>query len=96
MSGSLHVPAGAAKHLASGDPSLVLAGRDILVALTDATITYDKADTSTSERFETILVNRAHAMWIDLDDAAGGDDADLVPRTPVYHAAMAKDFTRAT
>lgn len=95
VSGSLHVPAGATQHLASGDPSLVLAGRDILVPLTDATITYDKADRPTREQFETILVNRAHATWIDLNDAAGGDDTDLVERQPVYHAAMVKDFTRA-
>jgi hypothetical protein len=97
VSGDLHVPPGAMEHVASGDPALVLAGRDILVPLTDATITYDKADDPTTEQFETILVNRAHATWIDLDDAAAGDDGDLVAgRTKVYHAAMAKDFTRAT
>jgi hypothetical protein len=98
VSGSLHVPTGAADRLTSIDPAIVLAGRDILVPLTDATITYDKADTPTTERFETILVNRTYATWIDLDAAAGGDnDSDLVAERPkVYHAAMAKDFTRAT
>ena len=96
VSGSLHVPPGVMAHLGSGDPALVLAGRDVLVPLTEATITYDTADDPTTEQFETILVNRAHATWIDLDDAAAGDDADLVERQPVYHAAMAKDFTRAT
>jgi hypothetical protein len=95
VSGSLHVPVGAAEHLASGNPALVLAGRDILVPLTEATITYDKADAPTTEQFETILVNRAHATWIDLDDAAAGDDAELVGRNRVYHAAMVKDFTGA-
>jgi hypothetical protein len=96
VSGSLHVAAGAAQHLASGDPGLVLAGRDILVPLTNATITYDRADSPTSEQFETILVNRAYATWIDLDEAAGGDDRELVEeRSPVYHASMVKDFTRA-
>lgn len=96
VSGSLHIAVGAAaEHLASGNPALVLAGRDILVPLTDATITYDKADAPTSEEFETILVNRAHATWIDLDDAASGDDAELVGRQRVYHAAMVKDFTGA-
>ncbi|MEO5940064.1 MAG: hypothetical protein ABIZ72_03925 [Candidatus Limnocylindrales bacterium] len=96
VTGSLHVPAGAARPPASGDPARVLAGRDILVPLTDASITYDRADNPTCERFETILVNRAHATWIDLDEAASGDDADLVDgRTKVYHAAMAKDFTRS-
>ena len=96
VAGSLHVPADAAADLASRNPTLVLAGRDILVPLTDATIAYDNADNHATEQIETILVNRAHITWIDLDDAAG-DDAELVePRTKVYHAAMVKDFTRAT
>jgi hypothetical protein len=95
VSGTLHVPVGATEHLTSGIPGLVLAGRDVLVALTDATITYDRDDTPTTERFETILVNRAHATWIDLDDAAGDDD-EVVERPKIYHAAMVKDFTRAT
>jgi hypothetical protein len=96
VSGSLHVPAGTPTQLASSDPAVVLAGRDILVPLTDATISYDKVDAPTSERFEAILVNRAHATWIDLDEAADGDDADFVGnRRVVYHAAMVKDFTRA-
>lgn len=96
VSGMLHVPLGAGGARGSSDPATLLAGRDILVPLTDATITYDRVDERTSETFEAILVNRTHATWIDLDDAAGGDDRDLVgQRQPVYHAAMAKDFTRA-
>jgi hypothetical protein len=94
VSGNLHVPAGAEARLASSDPAIVLAGRDLLVPLTDATITYDRADTQTSETAETILVNRSLASWIDLDDAAG-DDGDFVERPQVYHAAMVKDFTGA-
>jgi hypothetical protein len=97
VSGSLHVPAGTPAQLASSDPAIVLAGRDILVPLTDATITYDRVDQPTNETFETILINRTHATWIDLDDAAGGDDSELIAERPkVYHAALAKDFTRAT
>jgi hypothetical protein len=96
VSGSLHVPVGAAEHLASGDPSLVLAGRDILVPLTDATITYDRGDIATSEEFEAILVNRAHAAWIDLDGAADGGGSELAEEPPpVYHASYVKDFTGA-
>jgi len=96
VTGSLHVPVGAAAQLASGDPALVLAGRDILVPLTDATITYDRADAPTTEAFETILVNRAHAIWIDLDDAADDDGSELTDEpAPVYHASMVKDFTGA-
>ena len=97
VSGSLHVPVGATDRLTSSDPAVVLAGRDILVALTDATISYDKGDEPTTERFEAILINRAHATWIDLDEAAGGDEGEVVgERQKVYHAAMVKDFTRAT
>ncbi len=98
VSGSLHVPVGAPERLTSSDPAVVLAGRDILVPLTDASISYDRADGPTTEQFETILVNRTHASWIDLDEAAGGgDDRDLIAARPkVYHAAMAKDFTRST
>ena len=43
VTGSLHVPAGSIDPLASNDPAVVLAGRDILVPLTDATIAYDSA-----------------------------------------------------
>jgi hypothetical protein len=96
VSGSLHVPAGTSDRAASGDPAVVLAGRDVLVPLTDATITYDRADTPTSEQFETILVNRSHARWIDLDEATGGDDGELIGERPkVYHAAIVEGFTRA-
>ena len=97
VTGWLHIPAGADANLASHEPSAVLAGRDILVPLTDATITYDKAGEAVTEQFETILINRSQAAWIDLDDAAGGDDGDADDVRPkVYHAAMAKDFTGAT
>jgi hypothetical protein len=96
VTGSLHVPPGSAESLASGDPARVLAGRDILVALTAATITYDRDDGRTSEEFETILVNRAHATWIDVDDAAGDGGSELAEEAPpVYHAAFVKDFSGA-
>jgi hypothetical protein len=96
VSGLIHESASQPLPSGSSEPSLVLAGRDLLVAVTDATITYDVADVSTSEQHETILINRAHATWIDMDEAAGGDgaDDDLVEgRERVYHATMVKDFT---
>ena len=97
VSGMLHVPAGTPVP-PSHDPSVVLARRDILVPLTDASISYDQADDPTTEHFETILVNRSHATWIDLDDAAWGDeDGDLVgTRRRVYHAALVKDHSGAS
>lgn len=96
VSGKLHVPVGQDGRVSSSDPTVVLAGRDLLVPLTDATITYDLGDGTASERSETILVNRSHARWIDLDDEAGGDDELHVERRRVYHAAMVKDFTGAS
>jgi hypothetical protein len=96
VSGWLHVPPGSPANLGSGEPQVVLAGRDILVPLTEASISYDKAGATVTEEFETILVNRSHATWIDLDDAAGGDGDEVDERPTVYHAVMAKDFTGAT
>jgi hypothetical protein len=98
VTGSLHVPAGSVDPLASNDPAVVLAGRDMLVPLTDATITYDLGSKATTETHDTILINRAHATWIDLDDAAtiDVDAAELLEeRERTYHAAMIKDFTGA-
>jgi hypothetical protein len=98
VTGSLHLPVGSIDPLASNDPSVVLAGRDVLVPLTDATIAYDVGRGPVSETHETILINRAHATWIDLDDAATVDtDASnlLEEREKTYHAAMIKDFTGA-
>ena len=52
----------------------------------------------TSEQHETILINRAHATWIDVDDAAAIDVDeidDLDDRERTYHAATTRDFTGA-
>jgi hypothetical protein len=96
VSGSLHVPTDANEHLESGNPALVLAGRDILVPLTDATISYLRVDVPATEEFETILVNRGHAIWLDVDDAADGGGSALAEEpAPVYHASYVKDFTGA-
>ena len=97
ISGSLHIPAGTSVDLQSTDPTVVLAGRDVLVPLTDATITYDFGGETVEETAEAILVNRTQATWIEVDDGSGGNDGDLiVDRPKVYHAAMAKDFTGAS
>lgn len=95
VSGALHVPPGSPDSLGSRDPAAVLVGRDMLVALTDATIAYDLGRTPTTEEHETILVNRAHATWIDVGESAIDTDADdlRADRERTYHAAMVKDFT---
>jgi hypothetical protein len=94
VSGWLHVPAGSSTKLASQNPAIVLAGRDALVPLTEATIAYDRVGQAVTEDAETILINRGQATWIDVDDAAAGDGVELFVEQPkVYHAAIAKDLT---
>jgi hypothetical protein len=95
--GWLHFPSGLPVDIDSRDPAAVLAGRDILVPLTDATIRYERGAETVTESFETILINRSQATWIEIDDGSGGDASELFEEPPkVYHAAMAKDFTGAT
>jgi hypothetical protein len=95
--GWLHIPAGVSIDPGSRDPATVLAGRDVLVPLTDATIGYERGASQVSEAVETILFNRSLATWIEVDDGSGGDASDLFEEpAKVYHAAMAKDFTGAS
>ena len=66
----------------------MLASRDLLVPVTDATISYDRADTPVTESFETVLINRARATWIDLEPAAildpyGVEDEERRARCPL-------------
>jgi hypothetical protein len=96
VSGWLHVPAGNRGDLDTDQPHVALAGRDVLVPLTDASITYEGPDETVTETIETILVNRSHATWIDLDERASGDDSALIGGKPiVYHAAPPRNTTRA-
>jgi hypothetical protein len=78
----------------SSDPSVVLANRDLLVPLTDATITYDRSGGPTTETFETVLFNRARAAWIDLAPAIflepEPEDEEETGRT-----RYVKDFTNS-
>jgi hypothetical protein len=93
VTGMLHVSASSEPLPISGDPDVVLAGRDLLVALTDATVTYDRATTPDSEHHDAVLVNRALATWIDVGDDLDGDEPAMTDSRPRYHAAMVKDFT---
>ena len=81
----------------SDDPSVVLANRDLLVPITDATITYDRLGVVVEEAFETVLINRARATWIDLaaavflePDEVDDEDDGSTPRT-----RYVKDFTNS-
>ena len=93
--GFLHVIPSAHAESLGGSPDALLVGRDLLVPLTDATLTYDNQGQAISERFETVLINRARVTWIDAIDEASeaavlvGEEAlDTATRT-----RFVKDFT---
>jgi hypothetical protein len=94
VSGCLHVAPDQGDFPRHADPAAILAGRDILVPITDASITYDLAGVMTTEEHETILVNRARASWIEIqpevdDELDAGAVADAVSGRTRY----VKDFT---
>src|SRR5919109_2285644 len=70
VAGLLHQPAGEPEPPLAGRPAEVLAGRDVLVPLTEATISYERRGERVVERHGTILVNRAVAVWIDPGELA--------------------------
>jgi len=94
--GYLHVlPAAHAESL-DGGPEALLVGRDLLVPLTEATIGYDRAGKAHEETWDTLLVNRARASWI--ESAADEDDdgplsSVVEPRAAAHRARYVKDFT---
>jgi hypothetical protein len=78
VEGDLHVPqqpgrAGAATPKRSLDD--LLAGRDLLVPVTSATLTFDRAGRSLQETHETLLVNRSRIDWI---EGVGVDEDESV------------------
>jgi hypothetical protein len=81
----------------SSDPSVVLANRDLLVPLTDATVAYDRRGTPVNETFETMLVNRARASWIDIAQDVFVDESTVeADGTPVQRRTRyIKDFTNS-
>jgi hypothetical protein len=93
VNGSLHVDPADTDLPQYGHPSSVLAGRDILVPVTDASITYDCGDVKTTETHETILVNRARAIWIEVKPEADADDAGPTYASSDTRTRYVKDFT---
>jgi hypothetical protein len=93
-SGFLHVLPSAHAESLSGSADALLVGRDLLVPLTEATLTYDRHDGATEERHETILINRARVSWIDIvEDEA--EEAAWMEGTPEAggRTRYVKDFT---
>jgi hypothetical protein len=94
VSGCLHVDPSEGDFPQRCDPAAILAGRDVLVAVTDASISYDCVDVKMTESHDTILVNRARTSWIEVLPEAE-EDGD--PEEPVDAAdartRYVKDFT---
>ena len=96
VTGSLHVAPSADVASRGGQPDELLVGRDLLVPLTEATIEYDRAGKVETESWETLLVNRARAAWIDsADDALVSVLADdpVIPQRRHAQRRWIKDFT---
>jgi hypothetical protein len=95
VTGSLHVLPSVHEASLGGKPDELLVGRDLLVPLTEATISYDAAGGPVEEAWPTLLVNRARAAWIEAldeepeleEDLPEGSDARLA------RSRYLKDFT---
>jgi hypothetical protein len=96
VTGSLHVAHSADVASRGGKPDELLVGRDLLVPLTQASIEYDRRGKVVTEAWETVLVNRARARWIEAaDDAMVSVLADdpVVPQKGFAKRRWIKDFT---
>jgi hypothetical protein len=96
VTGSLHVSPSADAASRGGKPDELLVGRDLLVPLTEATVEYERAGKLESEAWQTLLVNRARARWIEAaDDAMVSVLADdsVIPRRSSVKPRWIKDFT---
>jgi hypothetical protein len=83
VEGNLHVPIDAGRPAPRTSVDDLLAGRDLLVPLTEATLTFDRAGRSTPEAHDTLLVNRSRIDWIEaMDDADDDADGDPVEDDP--------------
>jgi hypothetical protein len=94
VSGCLHVDPSAGDFPKHVDPAAIFAGRDILVPVTDASITYQCADVIRTESHETILVNRSRTTWIEIQpEAEVEEDPDETAETSDTRTRYVKDFT---
>jgi hypothetical protein len=82
VAGDLHVPVPADQALMAGDPRDLLAGRDLLVPLTGATIHYERGGRQVVETHETLIINRARATHVQ-DGDTGAQTLVGTPSTTV-------------
>ena len=94
VSGYLHVLEAAHVEAQNGRPEALLAGRELLVPLTEATIGYDRDGETREEPWDTILINRTRVDWIeavdDHEDEPPDDGEDLAA---AIRSRFVKDFT---
>jgi hypothetical protein len=83
VEGQLHLRADSADRRTAGGIDELLAGRDLLVPVTAATLTYDRAGRSTEQACETMLINRAQVRWMESDDDTAGLIGAEQPEEPV-------------
>ena len=76
VEGDLHLPIEVGRPAPAGSLEELMSGRDLLVPLTNATLTFDRAGRSTAENHETLLVNRSRIEWLE----AAGEDAEAERR----------------
>jgi hypothetical protein len=96
VSGYLHVLETAHNESLNGRLDALLAGRDMLVPLTEATIGYDRGGENREESWETILINRSRVAWIeaaDDDQQEPPDGRDPEARDAAIRSRFVKDFT---
>jgi hypothetical protein len=99
VSGDIHVSPEAHAASLDGDLDALLVGRDLLVALTDASIRYYRAGTRHTEEWDTLLINRVRALWIkaldedDDDEEEDEDGAETEEQDGPSRTRFVKDFT---
>jgi hypothetical protein len=92
VTGFLHVIPSAHAESLTSSPDALLVGRDLLVPLTEAVLTFDGSGGPVEETHEAVLINRARVAWIEaLDDEALDDEPEARPSTT--RARYVKDFT---
>jgi hypothetical protein len=96
VSGNIHVAPEVHAASLNGELDTLLAGRDLLVPLTEASIRYNRGGTRHTEEWDTLLVNRVRALWIkalDEDDEDDDDEDDGGEEEGPVKTRYVKDFT---
>lgn len=95
VEGLLHFPPAAHAASFAVRPEDLMIGRDLLVPLTEATMSYERAGKRAEEHWDTLLVNRARVTWIEATDALPQLDEDRPEDAAerLARARYAKDFT---